>query len=383
MNQLTESALRSVVPPAPPWPRDSMRKRVVLVYGGGGQNMGNAFFYEGGKWILEQVFGDGAVGFVQTQPAYWTFCDQRKGNPPNSFPFLASLDVDYLVLQGPLFTRNFRSIWESTLRAMRRRGTQLILLGTAFHRYDDEEAAIARSYLEEIEPLAIVTRDAVTYQRIASWGLNCHNGVDSALAIVHAYRPPVMRLGSQYIVLTFDRYPEPNLSLADGACTTTVAPGGREARFEFAGHNWRFSQPRLSGWFSARGKWQAYLGAMLDRRPLPSSIGRFTIVRPDHRYNPHISWKIYQGPNGVVSDEPFTYCALYAGAALTLSDRVHACLATLAYEKPAMLFTASPRAHLFDRIGLSNIRRWPVALSANLRDDLLFEEVEFLRRSVL
>jgi hypothetical protein len=383
MNDRTGRALRSVVPPAPPWPRDSMPKRVALVYGGGGQNIGNAFYYEGGKWILEQVFGEGTVGFVQTQPAYWTFSDQREGNPVNSFPFLASLDVDYLVLQGPLFTRHFRDIWESTLRAMRKRGTQLILLGTAFHRYDEEEAAIARPYLQALEPLAVVTRDEVTYRRIAPWGLNCHNGVDSALAVVHAYRPPVVRLGRQYIVMTFDRYPEPNLSLVNAASPASPAPGSREGRFEFGGHNWHYRQPMLSSWFSERGKWQAYLGAMLDRRRLPSSLGRFAIVRPDHRYNPHISWKIYQGPNGVVSDEPFTYCAVYAGSALTLSDRVHACVATLAYEKPAMLFTESPRAHLFDRIGLPNIRRWPVALSANLRDDLLFEEVEFLRKSVL
>ena len=373
----------SVVPPAPPWPRDSLPKRVALVYGGGGQNIGNAFFYEGGRWILEQVFGEGSVGLVQTQPAYWTFRDQSKGNPPNSFPFLANLDVDCLVLQGPLFTRHFRCIWEPTLRAVRRRGTELVLLGAAFHRYDELEAEMARSYLPEIQPLAVVTRDVVTYRRVAAWGLNCHNGVDSALAVVHAYRPPVIRMGRPYIALTFDRYPEPNLWLAGGCRSRQLRLRSGDGRFKFGGQSWHFAQPKLYDWFSRCGKWQAYLGAWFDRRALPASVGEFAVVRPDHRYNPHISWKIYRGPNGVVSDEPFTYCAVYAGAALTLSDRVHACVATLAYENPAMLFTDSPRAHLFDRIGLADIRRRPMALSANLRDEMLYEEVEFLRKTVL
>ncbi|MEX2553758.1 MAG: hypothetical protein WD627_12250, partial [Actinomycetota bacterium] len=175
--------------------------------------MGNGFFYEGGKWILEQVFGEGSTGLVQTQPAYWTFRDQRKGNPENAFPLLANLDVDYLVLQGPLFTKTFRAIWGDTLPRLRRRGVELILLGSAFHRYDPEEERVAKSFLQELRPLAVVTRDEVTCRSLSKWGLNCHNGVDSAFALPLAYTPPVLRIDGGYIAVTFDRYPEPCFSV--------------------------------------------------------------------------------------------------------------------------------------------------------------------------
>jgi hypothetical protein len=369
-----------------PWPRVSVPKRVALVYGGGGQNMGNGFFYEGGRWILEQVFGEGAVGLVQTQPAYWTFRDQRKGNPRNAFSLLANLDVDYLVLQGPLFTRTVRTIWRDTLHSLRKRGTELILLSSAFHRYDSEEAGVTQAFLEEIKPLAVVTRDEATYRSVTEWGLNCHDGIDSAFALPHAYRPPVVRLDGQYIAMTFDRYPEPRLFPVITPRSSPLdewTPGDRRKAFAFDGAVWNYTQPRLLKWLSERGKWQAYLGARLDRRHLSSSIGRFRVIRPEHRYNPHVSWKIYRWPDGIVSDEPFSYCAIYASAALTLSDRVHACVATLAYEKPAMLFNPSPRSHLFDRMGLGEIRKNPVTLPAHVRDEMLFEEIEFLKKTVL
>jgi polysaccharide pyruvyl transferase len=375
---------RNLHSPFDPWPRPSLPKRVALVYGGGGQNVGNAFFCEGGKWILEQVFGEGAIGLVQTPPAYWTFRDQRKGNPRNAFPLLANLDVDFLVLQGPLFTRTFKTIWRKTLLQLRERGGQLVLLGCAFHGYDREEADLAEGFLREVDPLAVVTRDTATYRSAAGWGLNCHNGVDSAFALPHAYHPPVIRIDGEYIAMTFDRYPEP--SFFQGTARTpegepTAFNLERELRFD--GEAWHFAQPKLQEWFSNQGKWQAYLGARLDRRLMSSSLGRFQVIRPEHRYNPHVSWKIYRQPNGIVSDEPFTYLAVYAGAALTLSDRVHACVATLAYEKPAMLFTPSRRSHLFERIGLADIRKRPVTLPAALRDELLSEEIDFLKKSLL
>jgi hypothetical protein len=48
-----------------------------------------------------------------------------------------------------------------------------------------------------------------------------------------------------------------------------------------------------------------------------------------------------------------------------------------------MLFTPSRRSHLFDRLSLGEIRKRPVALPAALRDEHLFDEIEFLKKSVL
>ena len=44
--------------------------RVALVSGGWGQNIGNAFFNIGGKRILEEVFPEHRVEFIQDQPGH-------------------------------------------------------------------------------------------------------------------------------------------------------------------------------------------------------------------------------------------------------------------------------------------------------------------------
>ena len=133
---------------------------------------------------------------------------------------------------------------------------------------------------------------------------------------------------------------------------------------------------------STLGKWQSYLGALVDFRSLPKEIGGYQIVRPEHRFNPHITWKIYKHSNALASDEPFTYFTIYANTKLTLSDRVHACVATLAYGKPAMLFTPSPRARLFERLALYDIKSCPVVLDEGLLKKEQENEIEFLSNAI-
>jgi hypothetical protein len=124
------------------------------------------------------------------------------------------------------------------------------------------------------------------------------------------------------------------------------------------------------------------LGAMLDFRRLPSKIDDYLILRTHHRFNPHITWKIYSQPNAVASDEPFTYFTVYAGSEMTLSDRVHACVATLTYGKPAMLYHPTPRARLFERLDLSSIRQGPVSLNQDRLEEERQAELDFLRSAI-
>jgi hypothetical protein len=68
------------------------------------------------------------------------------------------------------------------------------------------------------------------------------------------------------------------------------------------------------------------------------------------------------GQRHLISDFPDDYLHVYANAARTFSDRVHACVATLAFGGEAQLFSASDRSHLFERAGLGNIKEKPVRL---------------------
>ena len=51
------------------------------------------------------------------------------------------------------------------------------------------------------------------------------------------------------------------------------------------------------------------------------------LIRLDHRYNPAIPRKIYSKPNTFSADIPEGYLSIYKSSKLTVSNRVHACVA--------------------------------------------------------
>jgi len=106
-------------------------KSATLVYGYWGQNIGNAFFNIGGKWLLEQLLGANNVFLIADHPAYRTFYPQLRGNPRKALNLLEYVDTEYLVAQGPLFSSSFPSIWGPTLERLIRRGIQVIFIGSA------------------------------------------------------------------------------------------------------------------------------------------------------------------------------------------------------------------------------------------------------------
>ncbi len=352
--------------------------RVALVSGFWGQNIGNAFFNIGGKWILEQIFGSGNVEFIQDQPAYRTFNRKHKGNPKNDFNLLRYLETDYIVLQGPMMTTSFRAIWEDAFKQYKKRGTKIILLGAAFFKYTEQEIEAIIKFLKEYPPIIISTRDHYTYEAIKDCAQFTYSGIDSAFFVTEVYR--AFKLTCEpYIIINFDRWPEPNIKLSSDKFSSDSK---NNCCFEALGYHWKLNSPGLQYRLSNKGKWQAYIGALLDRRKLPPQIADFTIVRTEHRVNPHITWKVYKQPNMVASDEPFTYFTVYANTKLTLSDRVHACVATLAYGNPAMLFTPSPRTRLFERLGLNDIKKRPIRLDPERLKLEKDKQLSFLKESI-
>lgn len=348
---------------------------IALVSGFWGQNIGNAFFNIGGHWILEQIFPDERVEFILDQPGYRTFHKQHRGNPHNDFGLLKYLDIDYIVLQGPMLTTSFPQLWGDTFEALTRRGTRIILLGAAMFRYTDEEKATNLAFLKKYRPAIISTRDHKTYEAFKDAADFTHSGIDSAFFMTDAYRPFKLT-GTEYIAVNFDRWPEPDIRLDQASGTPA------EHSFDYLSHHWELSFPKFQYQMSSKDKIRSYLGALLDFRKLPSTLAGYDVIRPEHRFNPHITWKIYRQPNAVASDEPWTYFTVYANAKLTLSDRVHACVATLAYGNPAMLFTPSPRSYLFDRLNLHSIRKEPTRLDPAVLQQAKDEELAFLKNAV-
>lgn len=355
---------------------NSTSPRGALVYGFWGQNIGNAFFNVAGKWIVQETFG-GNVSEIQDQPGYRTFHRKHTGNPKNDIKLLQYLDVDYVVLQGPMLTTSFRALWEPTFKALKARGVKILLLSAGFFKYNDEEISAARDFLKQYPPDMISTRDPLAYEQIKDLCELNYSGIDSAFFWPRAYQPVPLAI-DPYITVNFDQYPEPAINVSRSPLEKSVTQPA-DHTFDALDRHWALRQPGWLKKFSAAGQWQCYLGARLDMRRLPEKIDGLTVMRPEHRFNPHVTWKVYGQPGAIASDEPYTYFTIYAGTELTLSDRVHACVATLAAGKPAMLCHPTPRAHLFERFGLTDIRKHPVTLDPQVLHAEQEAELAFLR----
>ncbi len=326
--------------------------RIALVSGFWGQNIGNAFFNLGGKHCLEAAGHD--VRFIQDQPAYWTFRNEKRGNFRAAWSIIDKLDVDCVVLQGPVLTKNFANIWLPTIRRLAARGVRWGLLSGAFRKYTDVELDQLRQVLEVDPPLFFSSRDETTVRRVAPLFSGVRSGIDSAFFLPFGFESLGLET-APYCTLNFDHYPEPDLeSDVDGP-------------IELGGERFRAVYPRRVEALADKGKAQAYVATAFDRRSFPEAIAGLEIVRPEHRTNPHLPFKIYSRPNAIASDEPWTYLTTYANSQLTLSDRVHACVATVAYGGRAMLHNpGTRRSALFDRVGLTDITTRPVSLADGL-----------------
>lgn len=353
---------------------------VALVCGGWGQNLGNAFFNLGGMHILRTVFGEKNVQFIQDQPAYRTFHNQKKGNPKNDFGILAKINIKYIVLQGPMLTSQFGDIWERTFQEYRRLGVKIILLSAGLFRYSDEEIQAVRRFLQKYPPALISTRDRKTFEIVKDLSEYVYSGIDSAFFLADCISPIELKSRKNYVALNFDRFPEPDIALLGEGHTH----GCREADIVIPvlGHAWRLRSSRARHFLSKLGKWQAYVGWAFDFARRPSEISGVEIVRTEHRTNPFLGWKVYRQSNTVAWDDPYTYCSIYSGSALTLSDRVHACVATLAYGGEAMLFSPTPRGSLFERVGAEGIRKAPVRLDLHQLAKEKENEINFIRDAI-
>jgi hypothetical protein len=60
-------------------------------------------------------------------------------------------------------------------------------------------------------------------------------------------------------------------------------------------------------------------------------------------------------PGTLVSDVPEDYLTLYSQVTETHSDRVHACVASMAYGNKARLYSKTPRKALFAKVGAEKV----------------------------
>ena len=329
--------------------------KVALASGYISQNVGNAFFELGAYALLSRCVGIGNVFPIQDVPANWTLWRKANGIQPKWWNILERLDVDAFVFQGPTLTENFEVVWDGVLGRLRAANIEPVMLSIGFSKYTQEEQRQAVRMIKKHGIVSIFTRDTRTYEMLSSVNPT-YSGIDSAFFAPWAYMPPRLN-GPDYIVSCFESMDEP-LGLID-RLTNHSRDDSRS-----------LCRSSLLTKLAALTQSSAYMRQAIRGPNSASMSGPYEIVRTVHRTNPAVHVRMFKDANSIASDEPFTYLTTYANASFTVTDRVHAAVATLAYGRPAMMLSETPRRALLERVGIGFPMTAPVELaSENLESE--------------
>lgn len=347
---------------------------IGVTFGGWSTNMGNSFFQLGAMSLLRDRLGLPVtpVGEQSGHPMYW---NRRGGAIENALEHLDLAAIDTVVILGPVLRREFRSIWANSLRLLQKRGVRIVLLGTGAMHYDETTLADYRQILKEFRVSVLATRDTTTFEALGDLADAAYDGIDLGFFISEAHEPAGLR-GGPYVALNFDKVPEPEISLGRNG------DGGADIAFEFQGDQWNLRVPGGRHRLARMSRYLMMLEGIVAPRAKGTRIGRYEILRTEHRSNPVIVRKSFRGPRTLLSDVPYPYLEIYNAAELTLSSRLHACVAALSYGRAAMLGLETARSGLLDRLGLDDVQMKPVRLSRERLDEEKDGLTQFLRQNL-
>ena len=328
-------------------------KRVAYCTGFWSTNVGNAFFSLGVEYVLKRVFGERNVTLVSDVQTYTNSVGKRYYPHKKQLDYISRLDVDYVVLVGPVFSKYFLTLWKDALLKLEERGVRLIVLSAGIMKMSDEALKECQDFFEQHPMYILSSRDKKTFDAFGKYANHAYDGICFSFFAPDFYAPCPLA-GEKPMVLNFDKIREPKVSVAD------------EGDFEFNGVTYKVEHTGMLTKVAMKtdrfSDALIYVQSFLPQTKRADKIGEYTAFRTDHRFHPHFRRKIYSQNNSFCADLPFGYLNLYANAELVLSDRVHACAVTMAFGNSAMLFSENNRVGLLDRVGAGEISKHPVKL---------------------
>ncbi|MGQ1911609.1 polysaccharide pyruvyl transferase family protein [Marinifilum sp. RC60d5] len=223
------------------------------------------------------------------------------------FNLLDIVELDYLIIPGCVLTVPFFKIFGNALKKANSNGTKLIFLGASGNFYTDYEVKFVSSYLKELNPHAIMTRDSRAFEFYSSYSKHVFNGIDNAFFVNKIAETKVNTYNKSYVIINFD---EPKHKSIKDKCSK-----------EFK-----------------------------------------NVIFTNHKPYPYSNIKKLSEKGIMVSDTPLDYLLLYANASEVHSDRVHACIPALSFGNKCKLYSDSPRIALFENAGLSDITEKVVSI---------------------
>lgn len=340
-------------------------------------NIGNGFFSLGVEYVLKKILGAENVTVVSDYQTYTTSYGKRLYPHKNQFEYTAKLDVDYIVLAGPVISRYFLPLWKDILLELKERGVGYMILSAGTMKLDDVARREIEDFFKECPPYIFSSREHETYEAYGKYAKNAYDGICFSFFTPDYYSPCKIDFEKPYWISNFDKVIEPQIWAGDS---------GRKHTHEFDFQNEKFYVNFPSTVAAKTDRFTdafIYIRSFLPAPKRDNEIGKYMVVRTDQRFHPHFRSKIYAHKNSFCADIPYGYINLYANSQLTLSDRVHSCAVTLAYGHSAMLFVKTNRVGLLERVGASEITERPVKIDIEKLKAEKRQMVEWLKKALV
>jgi len=332
--------------------RSSSEDDLVLLHNSHwASNIGNPFFTLAANYLLDRLFEDAQVLCTsQVSSLAW---NPTAAQREQSLQYVQYSDPDWFVMCGPMMSTDFVEEYTRVFENMPTDEMEIMLLSVGSSEYTQTEVERCREFLERFPPTVFFTRDSWTHDRYQDLAEHRYDGIDLAFFTPDFYPGyPTPRL-EPYMTFTFDKAAEPDIEIDTSQERDRVRIGRVE-----------------------HGRVRRNILRRLPRE-YPEELGGYRVIRPTHGVLNRSARSLYSKPNAFVSQTPYGYLNLYRNTTLTLADRVHACVPTLAYGSSARLFTDSGRARLFDRVGLGHITEEVCEIDSKAlqseKDDLVTE----------
>lgn len=351
--------------------------KVAFCTGFWSTNIGNGFFSLGVEYVLKAILGEENVTIVSDYQTYTTSYGKRLYPHNNQLEYISKLDVDYIVIAGPVISKYFLLLWKDILLKLKKRNIGYIILSAGTMKLDEAAKLEVEDFFKKYPPYIFSSRDHETYEMFGKYATNAYDGICFSFFTPDYYSPCKIDFGCPFLVLNFDKIIEPQMWIDDSK---------RKHTHEIYFHNEKIYINSPETVASKTDRFTdsfIYVRSFLPAPNRADELGGYKLIRTDHRFHPHFRSKIYAYKNSFCADIPYGYINLYASSQMTLSDRVHSCAVTLAYGHSAMLFARTNRVGLLERVGAENITEKPVNIDMNYLEKEKIKLVEWLKAVLL
>lgn len=302
---------------------------ILLINGCWTPNIGNAFVNIGIEGIVNWVYDKPNIYYSSNINNRWFLSRIYPTNSftDNSFDLTSTFsNIDLIVWGGMMLTLEFVSIVGNSFDYILNKNIPILFAGAGGVNYDSTEMSSVMSFFDKFSNYYIITRDSKTFDMYKNTKLRkkMSQGIDSAFFLPEAYTPPTMII-PEFDVECFDRIPTPEIN----------------------------------------------------------HYGR-KIIYTHHDVENPINPDYVKKPDTIVSELPYDYLTLYKNVNTTYAERIHACIATLAYGNRAQIFTKSQRISLFDKLltsgsGSKQISKEPISLDKDYLDKIKRDEIQLIK----